>query len=159
MNYKQICPTYPPKNNLCHLLSYIVFHVCLFSFTFFLSDPCNPNPCVFGGLCTVISNTVYNCTCINGRSGSNCQIPGSMFHFPLLILTIFLFKLYFFPLWCLPFCLFCLIFCHLFIFMLMYHLSSPLPPPPPFEFCPVCVLVFSQQNSKNIKIYFFHFWQ
>lgn len=59
---------------LCHFLSYVCFPL----FFFCVSDPCNPNPCVFGGACSVVSSNSYTCSCVDGRSGSNCQIPRSM---------------------------------------------------------------------------------
>ncbi len=44
--------------------------VCYSTFT----DDCAPNPCLNGGSCADGFNS-YTCTCINGYTGTNCQIP------------------------------------------------------------------------------------
>ena len=37
------------------------------------TNPCTPNPCLNGGICNILSNTQYACTCVNNFYGSNCQ--------------------------------------------------------------------------------------
>eukprot|EP00750_Incisomonas_marina_P000180 INCI10162.2.p1 GENE.INCI10162.2~~INCI10162.2.p1 ORF type:complete len:1966 (-),score=295.66 INCI10162.2:62-5959(-) len=35
--------------------------------------PCDASPCQHGGTCTQVTNTTYNCTCVPGFNGTNCQ--------------------------------------------------------------------------------------
>ncbi|CAH3147247.1 unnamed protein product [Pocillopora meandrina] len=38
--------------------------------------PCDNNLCLNGGVCTATRNDSYNCKCISGYSGGNCEIAG-----------------------------------------------------------------------------------
>lgn len=40
-----------------------------------LAFPCASNPCLFGGICSVI-NDKYSCLCISGRQGPTCNETG-----------------------------------------------------------------------------------
>ena len=52
-------------------------------FDYFLLDPCFDNPCENGGTCTITGGT-YKCTCVNGFTGSRCQIRKSCLSFKLI---------------------------------------------------------------------------
>jgi len=39
------------------------------------ANPCLPNPCLNGGVCTATSSTSFTCGCTSGYSGTTCQTP------------------------------------------------------------------------------------
>lgn len=41
-------------------------------------DECASNPCIHGGTCVDMVNS-YNCTCVSGFTGQNCQIGKTHF--------------------------------------------------------------------------------
>ena len=43
-------------------------------------DDCANNPCQNGATCTDMVNQ-YNCTCVDGYSGDNCEIGWNVFYF------------------------------------------------------------------------------
>ena len=45
----------------------------LISHYIFISDLCEPNPCLNGGVCSQISNVQFICNCVNGFTGTTCQ--------------------------------------------------------------------------------------
>ena len=44
----------------------------------FLEMPCNPNPCLNGGTCTVNNESAqfFECECTEFFEGNMCEIPG-----------------------------------------------------------------------------------
>lgn len=44
----------------------------LFSYSFVAVTPCTGDPCLNAGTCT-ISGSNYQCACVNGFSGTNCE--------------------------------------------------------------------------------------
>ena len=51
--------TYGFKGKLCELPAF----------------PCTPNPCLFGGICSVVNDT-YSCRCVSGHQGPTCNEIG-----------------------------------------------------------------------------------
>ena len=44
-----------------------------------VDDPCFSEPCENGANCTAITRDVYNCSCVPGYSGVNCETGKSYF--------------------------------------------------------------------------------
>ena len=40
---------------------------------FIVFDPCVPNPCLSGGTCTVVNDTIAQCECMFGLTGDTCE--------------------------------------------------------------------------------------
>lgn len=62
-------------------LELIPLIVSLLKFVFFLylavtqpTNPCSPNPCLYGGQCTPVGNG-YSCVCPPQYTGPNCATP------------------------------------------------------------------------------------
>lgn len=51
-------------------VSAIILRCSLFSES---SNPCDPNPCNHGGVCTKTGDSTYTCTCTTGYCGKTCN--------------------------------------------------------------------------------------
>ena len=50
----------------------------VFNFAFFqtrFATPCSTAPCVNGGICVAMEANTYQCSCLTGFSGVNCEVP------------------------------------------------------------------------------------
>ena len=65
--YRKILKNHSFLNNLNYKLDFACFYLTK------IADGCYSHPCLNGGKCTTDANGNYNCTCIIGFYGVNCQ--------------------------------------------------------------------------------------
>jgi hypothetical protein len=46
---------------------------------YYVISVCDSHPCLFGGTCTPLDSSTYQCRCAAGFSGTHCQIIGKFY--------------------------------------------------------------------------------